>query len=102
MGTLDAVQAGMVGARKITSIAVDSTGVPHIAFTDRRKVVYASRAGGAWSETLIYENREGRLGQLVEFALDGQDRPHVTFFEVTATSPALMGDIKYGTTSVTN
>jgi hypothetical protein len=95
IGTLSNVAAGMTGARKITALALDAQGNPHVMFSDRDTVVQASREEGVWVATAIVKGR-GRLGQLVEFALDSQGRPHVTFFEVTGSSP-LMGDIIYAT-----
>ena len=97
IGTLGDVVPGMTGARKITSLALDAEGNPHVMFTDRRSVVYASRKDGAWTATKVFDNAGAALGQLVEFALDSQGRPHAAFFEVTSTSGPLMGDIIYAT-----
>ena len=100
VGTLDKIQAGMTGARKITAVALDADGNPHIMFTDRAVLKYASRENGAWSSTTVFENKGNKLGQLVEFALDSNAMPHVTFFELTSGSGPLFGDILYG--SATN
>lgn len=100
VGTLDNIRAGMTGARKITAIALDADDNPHIMFTDRAVVKYASRENGAWSTSTVFESKSKKLGQLVEFALDGNSQPHVTFFELTSGSGPLFGDILYG--SATN
>lgn len=100
VGSLDKIQAGMTGARKITAIALDAGDNPHIMFSDRAVVKYASRENGAWSTSTVFENKGNKLGQLVEFALDGDAMPHVTFFELTSSSGPLFGDILYG--SATN
>lgn len=96
VGTLDKIRPGMTGARKITAIALDADDNPHIMFADRAVVKYASRENGAWSTSTVFENKGNKLGQLVEFALDSNAMPHVTFFELTRTSGSLFGDILYG------
>ncbi len=97
VGKLGDVETGFTGARKITAIEVDANDMPHVMFGDKSQVIYATRAGGSWS-TQIALSAPGNLGQLVEFALDGGGRPHVTYFEVTSPSP-LQGKVFYGTTS---
>jgi hypothetical protein len=87
----------MTGARKITALAIDGAGRIHIMFSDRASVFHAVREDGSWSTTTVFESAGAQLGQLIEFALDGQGRPHATFFEVTSTSGPLMGDIVYAT-----
>jgi hypothetical protein len=69
-------------------------------FSDRASVVHAVREDAGWTTATIFKSPSAALGQLIEFALDSQDRPHATFFEVTSTSGPLMGDIVYAT--VTN
>lgn len=97
VGELNAVEPGFVGARKITAIEIASDGTPQIMYGDEEKVVYATRNGdGSWANTTVVEAGERPLGQLVEFALDGNDQPHVTYFEVTQSSP-LEGIVFYGT-----
>lgn len=96
VGTLDNIQAGMTGARKITAIALDADDNLGIMFSDRAVVKYASRENGAWASSTVFENKGNKLGQLVEFALDSDALPHVTFFELTSGSGPLFGDILYG------
>ena len=98
VGQLTDVRPGMTGARKITAIAIEATGRPHVMFADRAVVVYGALVNGRWSTNTVYESSNQRLGQLIEFALDSQGLPHATFFEVTSTSGPLMGDIVYATT----
>ena len=97
IGTLADVRPGMTGARKITALAIDGSGRPHVMFSDRATVVYGAREAGGWSTATVFESAGAPLGQLIEFALDAQGRPHATFFEVTSTSGPLMGDIIYAT-----
>ena len=97
VGTLADVRPGMTGARKITALAIDGAGRPHVMFSDRATVFHAVAEDGGWTTATVFESAGASLGQLIEFALDGQDRPHATFFEVTSTSGPLMGDIIYAT-----
>ncbi len=99
VGKLDKIRAGMTGARKITAIAIDADDNPHIMFTDRAVVVYASRENGAWSSTTVVENSGNKLGQIVEFELDSKGLPHATFFEVNSGGSGLFGDVIYASAS---
>ncbi|RMF78077.1 MAG: hypothetical protein D6737_15975, partial [Chloroflexi bacterium] len=97
VGTVDNLMIGFTGARKITSLVLDADGVPHIAYTDRDTVTYASRTGdGEWTTQDIMTADEANLGQLVELALDSNGTPHLTTFDVTNPRP-LNGNIYYGT-----
>ncbi len=98
VGELSAVEPGFTGARKITAIEMTSDGTPRIMYGDKSKVVYATRNDdGSWTNTTVVEAGDRPLGQLVEFALDGNDQPHVTYTEITQGSP-LEGIVFYGTT----
>ena len=100
VGTRSAVTGGFAGARKITNIELDADEVPHIMYGDRAEIVYAIRAGGGWSTTQVLAAGDRPLGQLVEFDLDGDGRPHLVTFEVTGTEgglPSLAGEVIYGT-----
>ncbi len=98
VGELNAVEPGFTGARKITAIEIASDGTPQVMYGDKERIVHATRnADGSWANTTVLESSGRALGQLVEFALDGDDRPHVTYFEVTSPSP-LEGVVFYGTT----
>ncbi|MDH3499523.1 MAG: hypothetical protein OEM97_05335 [Acidimicrobiia bacterium] len=94
---LDAILTGFTGARRVTHIAIDSNEQPHIVYGDEAFVGYAARGRSGWSTETIVEAGELRLGQLVSFALDGEDAPHVSMFEVTRSNP-LNGTIAYLTT----
>lgn len=97
VGELSAVEPGFVGARKITALELANDGTPQIMYGDEEKVVYATRnSDGSWTNATVVEAGDRPLGQLVEFALDGNDQPHVTYFEVTQGSP-LEGIVFYGT-----
>jgi hypothetical protein len=93
--TLDEVRVGRVGARKITAIAVEAGGTPHLAYSDRGRLVYARRGESGWLGQVVVQAGARPLGQLVEIALDAQGRPHLIWYEVTTFSPILHGLIFY-------
>lgn len=95
VGTLDDVELGMTGARRSSSLALDARGVPHVAFSDRKVLRYAVRSATGWKVQTIVTARQRPLGQLVSLQLDRTGRPHLAFFEVTATSPELRGEVVY-------
>ena len=87
VGELNAVEQGMTGARRITSLALDSSGVPHVAFSDLTTISYASRGPDGWNVTELVKSEARRLGQLVSLKLGEADIPHLAFFEVTSARP---------------
>jgi hypothetical protein len=95
--TLDQVRPGFTGARRIASLAVDSTGVPHVAYSDEAGLHYATRTDAGWDTVQIVTPGNSPLGQLVSLAIDTSDRPHITFFELTEADP-IDGVIYYLTT----
>lgn len=100
VGVLSDVQGGFTGARKITAIELSADGTPHIMYGDRAEIIYSIKGADGWSPTQIVSAGTLPLGQLVEFDLDPQDRPHLVYFEATgseAASPSLTGEVFYGT-----
>ena len=85
---------GSIGARNITSLALDSQGNPWIAFSDEQDLKLAVWDGSAWQTQTVVTAGSDPLGQLVSLKLDSKDEPHVVYFEVTTTRP-LNGRIKY-------
>jgi hypothetical protein len=100
-GTLSDLAGGQLGARKITAIELGSDNVPQIMYGDRSEIVHGQRqTDGTWSAAQIVSAGDRPLGQLVEFDLGPDGRPHLTYYEVTGTEPglpALTGEIFYGT-----
>ena len=94
VGTLPRVVIAFEGARRITDIAIDGAGVPHIAFTDRDVVRLASRFGGAWQVEDVAAAGELPLGQQVSLRIDRNGVPHLATYEVTGSGP-LTGVIAY-------
>lgn len=80
-------------ARRNSSLAFDSTGRAHVAFSDTTGVWYSIRGEAGW-ETEQIVTADLPLGQLVSLVLDGSDTPHLVLYEVTDDSP-LDGTIAY-------
>lgn len=92
------VPEGYKGANKLTSLALDSQGLAHVAYADRDKVHYALRsAEGVWTKLIVAESEtaEGNVGALVELALDSQDKPHLVFYYVTDFGDPFLGQVVY-------
>ena len=65
-------------------------------YGDKSQIMYAVRGEDATWSTKEAVVSDGGFGQLVEFALGSDGRPHVTYFEVTSPSP-LEGNVFYAT-----
>ena len=92
--TLDDLVFGFIGARNITSVAVDSKGNPWVAYSDEKRLGLAVWNGSEWEIDTVVDAGGDTLGQLVVLKLDSNDEPHLTYFEVTSTRP-LNGKIMY-------
>jgi hypothetical protein len=93
--TLDDLLFEFTGARNITSLVLDSSGNPWIAYSDEGTLRLAVWDGSQWKIDTVVDAGSRPLGQLVSLKLDGQDQPHVAYFEVTSTGGPLAGVIKY-------
>ncbi len=91
VGSLGAYSDG--NARRNSSLAFDSQGRTHVAFSDTTGVWYSVRGESGW-ETEQIVTADLPLGQLVSLVLDGADVPHLVFYEITNNSP-LDGTIAY-------
>ena len=92
---LDDIRMGQIGARKITSVAIDGAGGIHAAYTDQSRLVYARRGDSGWATQEVETPGDQTLGQLVELALDGEGNPHLISYLVTSRSPELQGIVFY-------
>ncbi len=92
--TLDKLSFGFLGARNITSLAIDREGNPWIAYSDEKKLKLAVWNGSVRDIQTVVDAGSKTLGQLVSMKLDTQDRPHIAYFEVTKAGP-LEGKVKY-------
>jgi hypothetical protein len=71
-----------------TSIGLDSSDIPYIAYFNQDRLLLARREGGSWSIETVDE--EGPFLFYVSLVLDGQDRPRIAYYQ---THPE--GDLKY-------
>ncbi len=94
IGGLDAFSEG--NARRNSSLAFDSKGRAHVAFSDTGGVRHGVRGDSDWEILQIVEAGLP-LGQLVSLLLDADDRPHLGIYEVTQNQP-LDGRVAYITT----
>lgn len=93
--SLGDIQMGMVGARKITALVIAPDGTPHLAYTDRSRVLYGRRDESGWAVQVVATAGDNPLGQLVELDLGPDGNPHLIWYEVTSLSPALSGTVVY-------
>jgi hypothetical protein len=98
IATLDDVELGMQGARRIASLALGADGEPRVAFSDRSNLFYATHTEDEWAVQEVVTATSLPLGQLVSLKVDSTDAPHIAYYEVTALSP-LSGVIAYLTES---
>ena len=68
------IMPGIYWESRLSSIAVDHGGNPHIAFYGQNKYQYASRNGVAWSVESLPES-DGYPS--ISLCLDGTDKPHI-------------------------
>lgn len=87
VGALDQVATGMTGARRNSALALDPDGVPHVAFTDRGVLRYATRTEAGWDVEDVVTAADVPLGQLVSLRIDGGGTPHIATYEVTGEGP---------------
>ena len=92
--SLDRLSFGFVGARNITSVAVDSTGSPWVAYSDEKTLKLALWNGAEWEKETVVDAGLQTLGQLVSLKIDSDDHPNIAYFIVTNKGP-LEGRIKY-------
>ncbi|MFT7691965.1 MAG: hypothetical protein ACI8P2_000583 [Candidatus Latescibacterota bacterium] len=90
------VEISFLGARRMTSIALDARGIPHIAYSDRNAVRYAVWNGSGWDRQDVAFASTGQiLGQLVSLALDAESRPHIAFYELPERPSSSLGEVFY-------
>ena len=92
---LENIRMGHIGARKITSLVIDTDGEPHLAYSDQDLIIYARKDADGWTMQEVVTAGDQPLGQLVELALDGDENPHLIWFQPTSFSPVLTGKVMH-------
>ncbi len=88
---------GRTGSRRITSLQRDHQGQLHMTYCDRDVLVFATLTGdGSWLQDTILDAKSNAmtLGAQSSLEFDREGTPHVTYYQVTSTSP-LSGMIRY-------
>ena len=80
IATLDDVELGMLGARRITSLALGSDGEPRVAFSDRSSLFYAVHDADGWAVEEVVSAASLPLGQLVSLKVDAANAPHIALW----------------------
>jgi len=92
---LDNIELSFNGARKSVSLALDSQGVPHIAYASKRVVKYAKKPGAAWQITTVLESDTDLYKGLAVLKLDSNDNPTIVFWQDLASEPGLVRLIQF-------
>ena len=87
IGELDRLAFGFLGARNITSVAIDAAGNPWIAYSDETRLMLAIWRGTEWQIDTVVESSAGDLGQLVSLKLDSAGDLHIAYFKVIDRRP---------------
>jgi hypothetical protein len=83
VGTID-TQGFLQGRRPFVSLALDSTGAPHVAYVDyiNQALKYASRsADGTWTIAII--DQGGDIGDFCSLQIDRQNGAHISYLDLT-------------------
>ena len=73
------------------ALGVDSTGKPHIAYSDisLKKIMVASLIGSIWTAEVVADDRGLDIEKYISLAFDAADNPHLSYYDETAV------DLKY-------
>lgn len=84
-------QAGSFQYNELISLALDSSGNPHISYPDRTddNLKYARWTGSTWDIQIV--DSTGNVGRDASLALDVDDNPHISYRDATS------GGLKYAT-----
>lgn len=76
-----------------TSLALDTSGWPHIAFNSGGRLLYASHDGADWQIGVVDGVPGDETGWYPSLRLDAADRPHISYYEYATGHSAT--DLKY-------
>jgi hypothetical protein len=96
--SLDNVFIGFSGARNMTSLVLDSQMNPNLTYSDQKIMKYAKWNGSNWERQIIIDvsGTSTIFGQQTSMQLDNKGYVHISYYEVTSSSP-LTGIVKYVT-----
>lgn len=96
--TLDAVEISFSGARNMTALVKDENEQLHLSYGDRLVVRYATLTEEGWQieDVVDFSSSPTILGAQTDIAVSSNGRIHITYFELTTSSP-LRGEVKYAT-----
>jgi hypothetical protein len=65
------------------SLALDSTGKPHIAYSDTsaKKIMYASLEGSTWTAEAVADDTGTDIEKYISLAFDASGDPHISFHD---------------------
>lgn len=69
----------LIGAGTEGSMAVDSTGKPHVVYTTSGKIGYRMYDGSGWTEEVLIESNYGGTCSMPDIAVDGNGYAHITY-----------------------
>ena len=88
--TLTNMNLSFGGARKSTSLVLDSNWRPHVAYADQQIVKYAHKPFATWNVTSVLQHASPINRGLVELELDNTSRPGIVFWQSGPPSPGLV------------
>ncbi|HEX9029957.1 MAG TPA: hypothetical protein VF823_12335, partial [Anaerolineales bacterium] len=82
-GTPSSLQAITRGVGLYTSIALDSTGKPHIAYLDaiNGDLRYASWTGSVWNLETLRDGNNKQKAIFISLAIDSNDNPNIAYYD---------------------
>lgn len=96
----DVIDTGMPSSFEHSSIALDASDAPHVAYYRGGDLHYASLTGEVWSDVIV--DSDGTTGAFCSLAFDSQDAPHISYQSQTdyhftvrhATRPGISWEIE--------
>lgn len=79
----DVIMESHTGVNKVgqmVSLALDSGGMPHIAYSDDRSLKYIYYSGGSWQTRTVI----GPAARFVALAIDSSNYPHIAYYDKPA------------------
>ena len=94
VGIIEDLSLPWRGPQRLTSLALDRSNRPWIAYTDEKTVALASWDGASWRTETVAETDGATLGKIVSLKIGPDGLPHVAYFELAGEN-AETGSIRY-------